>query len=25
MLGFTGSDVREGRQAIVEKRRPDFA
>ncbi len=25
MLGFTGSDVREGREAIVEKRRPDFA
>jgi enoyl-CoA hydratase len=25
MLGFTGDDVREGRQAIVEKRRPNFA
>ena len=25
MLGFAGEDVKEGRAAIVEKRRPDFA
>ncbi|MBK01145.1 MAG: enoyl-CoA hydratase [Acidimicrobiaceae bacterium] len=25
MLGFTGSDVREGHAAIIEKRKPDFA